>query len=77
VATEQEHFNACREFQEYYDQTLRKVGTSAPAPSLGQTVNDYRRETLRQLKRTFLPEIHDLYKVNYRGLPDDAIDPFE
>jgi hypothetical protein len=40
-------------------------------------VNDYRRETLRQLKRTFLPESHDLFKVQYRGLKADALDALE
>ena len=40
-------------------------------------MNDYRRETLRQLKRTFLPPAHDLYQVNYRGLRSDALNVFE
>ena len=53
MPTEQEHFDASRQFQAYYDETLRRVGARAPAPVLGQSVNDYRRETLRQLKRTF------------------------
>jgi len=40
-------------------------------------VHDYRRETLRTIKRTFLPPAHDLYKVNYRGLKADALGVFE
>ena len=56
MANQQEHFQAARRFQEYYDQALQQVGQRAPAPLLGQKVNDYRRETLRQLKRTFLPQ---------------------
>jgi hypothetical protein len=72
MRTEQQHFDAARQFQEYYDQTLRRVGTHAPAPVLGQSVNDYRRETLRQLKRTFLPEAHPLHQVQYRSLRSDA-----
>jgi hypothetical protein len=77
MADPQEHFNAARRFQEYYDRTLSKVGTSAPAPKLGQSVNDYRRETMRQLKRVFLPQNHDLYRVQYRDLRADALDAIE
>jgi hypothetical protein len=53
MSTDQEHFAASRRYQEYLDSALRAVGARAPAPSLGQSVNDYRREVLRQLKRTF------------------------
>jgi hypothetical protein len=51
----------------------------APQPTLGQKVNDYRVETLRMMKRTFLPQNHLLYKVNYRGLRNDSamIEVFE
>ena len=77
MSSEQEHFDAARKFQAFYDETLRRVGMRAPQPTLGQTVNDYRRETLRTFKRTFLPEVHDLYKVNYRGLKADALQIFE
>jgi hypothetical protein len=67
MSTPQDHFDAARKFQEFYDAQLRRVGMRAPEPTLGQTVNDYRRETLRTLKRTFLPQNHDLYRVNYRA----------
>ena len=77
MASPQEHFEASRKYQEYYDETLRNIGARAPQPILGQTVNDYRRETLRTIKRTFLPQNHDLYKVNYRGLKADALDVLE
>jgi hypothetical protein len=77
MATPQDHFDASRKFQAYYDETLRKVGMRAPEPVLGQTCNDYRRETLRNLKRTFLPQNHSLYRVNYRGLEADALKVFE
>jgi hypothetical protein len=77
MSTPEQHFDAARKFQEYYDSTLRKVGMRAPQPVLGETVNHYRRETLRQLKRTFLPPAHDLYQVNYRGLEADALQVFE
>jgi len=77
MSTEQEHFDAARKFQAFYDETLRKVGMRAPQPILGQTVNNCRRETLRTLKRTFLPEVHELYKVQFRALPTDVLNPFE
>jgi hypothetical protein len=77
MSTDQQHFDAARQFQEYYDSTLRLVGTKAPQPVLGQSVNDYRRETLRQLKRTFLPQNHDLYQVQYRSLRSDALETLE
>jgi hypothetical protein len=77
MSTPQEHFNAARRFQEYYQNALRNVGARVPAPILGQSVHDYRRETLRQLKRTFLPQNHDLYQVQYRGLRSDALDALE
>ena len=55
MANEREHFDTSRQFQAFYDEALRRVGARAPQPTLGQKVNDYRRETLRNLKRTFLP----------------------
>lgn len=75
--TPQEHFDASRQFQAYFDDALRKVGVRAPQPVLGQSVNDYRRETCRMLKRQFLPEAHELYKVNYRGLRADVLKALE
>jgi hypothetical protein len=75
--TEQQHFDAARQYQAYYDEYLREVGGRAPSPTLGQSVNDYRRETCRTFKRTFLPPVHDLYQVNYRGLRSDALQVFE
>jgi hypothetical protein len=77
MSTPEQHFDAARKFQAYYDDTLRKVGMRAPEPTLGQTVNDYRRETLRTLKRTFLPPVHDLYQVQFRQLKADALQVFE
>ena len=77
MSTPDQHFDAARKFQAYYDETLRKVGMRAPEPTLGQTVNDYRRETLRTLKRTFLPQVHDLYQVQFRELKADALGVLE
>jgi hypothetical protein len=77
MASEREHFNAARSYQAHYDEVLRQVGMRAPAPVLGQTVNEYRRETLRTVKKAFLPSNHELYKVQFRGLPADALKGFE
>src|SRR6516165_11445839 len=77
MSTPEQHFDAARKFQAYYDETLRKVGVRAPQPVLGETVNHYRRETLRTIKRTFLPQTHPLYEVQYRGLKADALDVLE
>jgi hypothetical protein len=77
MSTDQQHFDAARQFQEFYDQTLRKVGAKAPQPVLGQSVNDYRGEALRTMKRTFLPEIRPLHQVQYRALRSDALAALE
>jgi len=77
MSTQEEHLSASLKFQEYYDETLRKVGMRAPQPTLGQTVNDYRRETLRTIKRTFLPQNHPLYQVQMRALKADALGALE
>jgi len=77
MPSEQQHFEAARKFQAFYDETLRKIGARAPQPILGETVNHYRRETLRNLKRTFLPQNHDLYQVQFRQLPADVLQVFE
>src|SRR5215472_14883906 len=77
MSSAEEHLSACLKFQEYYDDTLRKIGMRAPQPVLGTTVNDYRRETLRTIKKTFLPQDHELYRIQFRGLPADVLNPFE
>ena len=74
----QEHLQANRSWQAYYDEQFREMGLgSAPAPKLDQTVNDYRRETMRALKRAVLPQNHALYKVQWRGLARDVLDRLE
>jgi hypothetical protein len=67
---------SARLYQEKYDGTLRQVGMRAPEPVLGQSPDDYRRETLRTLKKTFLAN-HELNKVNMRGLDSSVLPPFE
>jgi len=77
MSTPEQHFDAARQFQEFYDATLRKVGMRAPQPVSGESVNNYRRETLRNLKRTFLPQNHPLYQVQFRQLKADALQVLE
>src|SRR5499433_968406 len=77
MSSPEEHLSACLKYQEYYDNTLRKVGMRAPQPVLGDTVNHYRRETLRTIKRTFLPQTHPLYQVQMRDLKADALQALE
>ena len=59
-----------------FDGPLRKIGMRAPQPVLGQDPNNYRREVLRTIKRTFLGH-HELGKINMRGLPDEVLPQFE
>jgi hypothetical protein len=77
MATPQQHFEASRRWQEHYQKEVEDIGLNIPPPTLGQTTNDYRREMMRLLKKTFIPPTHDLYKVNMRGLPADVLAGFE
>ena len=70
MATEQE---ILMQWREYFDTAMRNVGIRAPAPVLGQSTHDYIRETCRTLKRQCLPQSHEYYQVNYRGLRADAL----
>ena len=74
--TPQDHFDAARSFQEYYDNELREVGIRIPAPVLGQSANDYRRKTLAALQRALLPR-HQLAKVVFHELKADALQVVE
>ena len=69
---EKQNMDACIGFQELYDRTLQKIGAQAPAPKPGQDIIDYRVETCRTLKRTYLPQSHELSRVNFRGLRNDT-----
>jgi len=60
--------NSIRKFQELYDNVLRTVGSRAREPTLGQHCDDYRRETLRMMKRQFLRN-HELFGVKCEVLP--------
>ena len=77
MATPQQHFDASRRWQEHYQAAVEDIGLNIPPPTLGQSTNNYRREMMRLLKKTFIPPTHDLYKVNMRGLPADVLSGFE
>ena len=62
---------SARMFQERYDNALSPWDRRAPAPTLGQTVDDYRRETLVKMKK-LLPENHKL-RIPVRRLDDDTL----
>jgi hypothetical protein len=65
---EKQNLDACRRFQEFYDQNLcRHVGIRAPEPSAGEDINHFRARSLNLFKRTFLPPAHDYY-VGYHAL---------
>ena len=59
-----------------FDEALREVGVRAPPSTLGQTPNDYVRETCPRLKRRYLPQNNEYHQVNYRGLRADALSTF-
>src|SRR6516162_499902 len=77
MANPQQHFDAARRWQEHYQAQVEDLGCNIPPPTLGQSTNDYRREMMRLLKQTFIPQTHDLYKVQMRQLPDDVLAGFE
>jgi hypothetical protein len=78
MPTSQEHFDTCRQWQEYFDGKLRAIGMRAPAPVLGETVADYRRKVLVQTKKAFIPRTHELRQFSLddiRGAALDALEP--
>ena len=40
------------------------MATEIIVPTLGESVNRYRRKIMRMMKRAFLPQVHELYRVN-------------
>jgi hypothetical protein len=71
------HMHAsARVFQERYDSAFAPWGMKAPAPTLGQDIDSYRRDLAVKAKR-LLPEVHELAKVQYRSLKDDALNSLE
>jgi hypothetical protein len=60
-------------WQSYFDDNLRDVGVRAPPPIVGQSPEDYVRETCRTLKRQHLAPNDEYYQVDYRGLPNEHL----
>jgi hypothetical protein len=68
-----DHFRAAVEYRDHYQNMLNELGVRVQDPTLGQSVNQYRCDVLRQLKRTFLPPDNKYYKINYlRDLVNDS-----
>ena len=63
--------SAARMFQERYDSALSPWDRRAPSPTLGQTVEDYRKETLVKMKK-LLPDNHKL-RISIRKLDADTL----
>jgi hypothetical protein len=75
---EQQELNKAHKRQERDTEAFRDTGVRVPEPVLGQSDLEYGQESCRMFKRTFLPQNHELYKVNYRGLKTvETLDPFE
>jgi hypothetical protein len=68
--------DSARLYQRHYDDHLKQIGFRAPQPVVGQAPDDYRRETMRTLKKQFLSH-HPLNRINMRGLPADVLPQFE
>jgi hypothetical protein len=71
----QQHASA-RVYQERYDNAFQPWGVRAPAPSITQDIDAYRRDLAVKAKR-LLPEEHKLRQIQYRRLPDDILNGFE
>jgi hypothetical protein len=63
-------------YQERYDNAMQPWGVRAPAPTLGQDIEVYRRNLAVQAKR-LLPDGHELKEVQYRAMPDSILNKFE
>ena len=76
MASLREHYDAAKEYQEYYDKILQRVGSYALPPYEGEKVHDYRRRILNTVTHTHLPEINEYY-MDYNTLRVDALDVME
>ena len=68
--------SAARIMQERYDMALQPWDRRAPSPVLGQSYDNYRRETLKQMKR-LLPDDHKLRNVQINGMETSVLNVFE
>jgi hypothetical protein len=67
---------SARVYQARYDSAFEPWGVRAPAPVLGQDIDEYRRSLAVMAKR-LLPESHELARMQYRRQPDDVLNNFE
>jgi hypothetical protein len=67
---------SARVYQERYDSALQPWDLRAPAPVLGQPIEEYRWKLARLAKHQ-LPEDHELRKIQYRRLDTAIFDNFE
>jgi hypothetical protein len=67
---------SARIFQARYDSVLEPWGQRAPAPVFGQDPQEYRRDMAAATKR-LLPSDHQLRKVKYWDLRNDAFEALE
>src|SRR6516164_7473853 len=72
MASPQQHFDACRQWQEHYYNKLSQIGMRAPEPVLGQTTRDYRIDVLVKAKKEFIPRTHELRQFSLDDVRDDA-----
>ena len=70
MASPKEHFDAARQWQEHYQKEVEDIGLNIPPPTLGQTTNDYRREMMRLLKKTFDADGHWQEGITIDGLKE-------
>src|SRR5437667_12636616 len=71
----QAHASA-RVYQERYESAFQPWGMRAPAPVVGEPVDNYRRNLAVKAKR-LLPDGHELKQVQFRALQNDVLDNFE
>jgi hypothetical protein len=67
---------SARVYQQKYDDAFQPWNVRAPAPVLGEPIENYRRNLAVQAKK-FLPEGHELRELQYRSMPDAAFEAFE
>ena len=77
MSTPEQHFDTCRQWHEYFDGKLRTIGARAPAPTLGETVTDYRKKVLVQAKKAFIPRNHELRQFSLDDVRGDALTVLE
>jgi hypothetical protein len=67
---------SARVFQARADDAFAPWGMRAPAPVVGEPIDDYRRKLMILAKKQ-LPEGHELRGVTVKRIPADALDGFE